>query len=120
MNYDITKHTAPTMPTLGNGTECIKTLLSEASKDMYGPLVPKLFPIPGDTSAAQNFSIRPYLEEKMCQISAYFVKLPPYISKTPKSTNIRRYRQLSTAIVRTPRKKVVSLHCDSWYRGDDE
>ena len=57
MNYDITKPTAPKMPTLGNGTECIKTLLSEASKDMYGPLVPTLFPIPGDTSAAQNFSI---------------------------------------------------------------
>jgi hypothetical protein len=44
MKYDITKHTAPTMPTLGKGTECIKILLSQASKDMHEPLVPMLFP----------------------------------------------------------------------------
>ena len=45
MNYDITKKSAPTMPTLGKGTECIKILLSQASKDMREPLVPMLFPI---------------------------------------------------------------------------
>ena len=32
------------MPNLGKGTECIKLLLSQASKDMYEPLVPMLFP----------------------------------------------------------------------------
>jgi len=32
------------MPTLGKGTECIKLLLSQASKDMHEPLVPMLFP----------------------------------------------------------------------------
>ncbi len=32
MKYDITKPKAPAMPTLGNGTECIKILLSKASK----------------------------------------------------------------------------------------
>ena len=45
--YDITKHTSPKMPSLGNGTECIKILLSQASKDMYKPLVPMLFPVLG-------------------------------------------------------------------------
>ena len=33
------------MPTLGKGTECIKLLLSQTSKDMHEPLVPMLFPI---------------------------------------------------------------------------
>ena len=33
------------MPNLGKGTECIKFLLTQASKDMYEPLVPMFFPI---------------------------------------------------------------------------
>jgi hypothetical protein len=44
MKYDITTNKAPEMPNLGKGTECIKLLLSQASKDMYEPLVPMLFP----------------------------------------------------------------------------
>ena len=40
MRYDISKPTAPAMPNLGKGTECIKLLLSQASKDMHEPLVP--------------------------------------------------------------------------------
>ena len=43
MRYDITKPTAPKMPYLRKGTECIRILLSQASKDMYEPLVPMLF-----------------------------------------------------------------------------
>ncbi len=35
------------MPRLGKGTECIKLLLSQVSKDMHGPMVPMLFPILG-------------------------------------------------------------------------
>ena len=35
------------MPNLGKGTECIKILLTQASKDMYEPLVPMFFPIFG-------------------------------------------------------------------------
>ena len=49
MKYDITKPKAPTMPTLGKGTECIRLLLSQTSKDMHEPLVPMLFPLLGDT-----------------------------------------------------------------------
>ena len=37
MRYDISKATAPAMPTLGKGTECIKILLTQASKDMHAP-----------------------------------------------------------------------------------
>ena len=43
--YDIAKQSAPKLPTLGIGTECIKFLLSQTSKDMHEPLVPMLFPI---------------------------------------------------------------------------
>ena len=55
MKYDITKPTAPKMPTLGKGTECIKLLISQASKDMHEPFVPMLFPLLVHMSAAQNF-----------------------------------------------------------------
>ena len=48
MRYDICKRKAPEMPNLGKGTECIKLLLSQASKDMYEPLVPMLFPSLGE------------------------------------------------------------------------
>jgi len=44
MRYGISKRKAPKMPNLGKGTECIKLLLSQASKDMHEPLVPMLFP----------------------------------------------------------------------------
>ena len=47
MIYEISKATAPAMPNLGKGTTCIKFLLTQASKDMYEPLVPMFFPIFG-------------------------------------------------------------------------
>jgi hypothetical protein len=56
MRYDISKRTAPEMPNLGKGTECIKLLLSQASKDMHEPLVPMFFPLLAHISAARNFS----------------------------------------------------------------
>ena len=44
MRYDVLKAKTLKMPTLGKGTECIKLLLSQASKDMHAPLAPMLFP----------------------------------------------------------------------------
>ena len=55
MRYDISKHKAPEMPNLGKGTECIKLLLSQASKDMYEPLVPMFFPIFGAYVSGSEF-----------------------------------------------------------------
>ena len=55
MRYDIRKATAPKMPNLGKGTECIKLLLSQASKDMHEPLVPMLFPILGAHISGSEF-----------------------------------------------------------------
>ena len=55
MKYDISKNSAPKMPNLGKGTECIKILLSQASKDMYEPLVPMFFPILGAHISGAEF-----------------------------------------------------------------
>ena len=45
MSYDVFSSKAPKKPSLLKGTECIKLLLSQASKDMREPLVPMLFPV---------------------------------------------------------------------------
>ena len=55
MKYDISKTTAPAMPNLGKGTESIKLLLSQASKDMHEPLVPMLFPVLGAHISGAEF-----------------------------------------------------------------
>ena len=44
MNYNIFSRTAPAMPKPGKGTEIVKLLLSQASKDMQEPLVPMAIP----------------------------------------------------------------------------
>ena len=44
MRYVILKSTAPATPNLENGTDCIKLLLLQASKDMFGPLIPMFSP----------------------------------------------------------------------------
>ena len=55
MRYNISTSTAPKMPTLGRGTECIKLLLSQASKDMHEPLVPMFFPSLGAHMSVAEF-----------------------------------------------------------------
>ena len=55
MRYDISKTSAPKMPNLGRGTECIKILLSQVSRDMHEPLVPMLFPILGAHISGTEF-----------------------------------------------------------------
>ena len=55
MKYNISKSKAPEMPNLGKGTECIKLLLSQVSKDMQQPLVPMLFPALGAHLSGAEF-----------------------------------------------------------------
>ena len=55
MRYDISKQTAPAIPTLGKGTECIKLLLSQASKNMHEPFVPMFFPVLGAHISGAEF-----------------------------------------------------------------
>ena len=66
MIYDITKKTASTMPRLGKGTECIKILLSQASKFMYEPLVPMLFPILGAHVSGSEFQYPDLTWKELC------------------------------------------------------
>ena len=55
MRSDISKSKAPAMPTLGKGTECIKILLSQVSKDNYEPFVPMFFPVLGAHISGAEF-----------------------------------------------------------------
>jgi hypothetical protein len=55
MRYDISKKAAPKMPNLGKGTECIKILLSQVSKDMYEPMFPMFFPVLGAHISGTEF-----------------------------------------------------------------
>ena len=55
MKYDITKPHSPKMPVSEKGTECIQILPKQASKDMYEPIVPMLFPILGAHMSRTEF-----------------------------------------------------------------
>ena len=66
MKYDISKTVSPKMPTLGKGTECIRLLLSQVSKDMYEPLVPMFFPILGAHVSGTEFQYPDLSWKEMC------------------------------------------------------
>ena len=73
MKYDISNSKAPKMPTLGKGTECIKLLLSQASKDMHEPLVPMLFPVLGAHVSASKFQYPDNTWKELCGMMANLV-----------------------------------------------
>lgn len=73
MTYNISSPSAPKMPTLGKGTECIKFLLSQASKDMHQPLVPMLFPILGAHICGAEFQYPDLSWKEMCGMMANLV-----------------------------------------------
>ena len=73
MKYDITKPSAPKMPTLGRGTECIQILLSQVSKDMHEPLVPMLFPLLGAHVSGAEFQYPDLTWKEMCGQMAHLV-----------------------------------------------
>ncbi len=73
MNYDITKTSAPKMPNLGNGTGCIKILLSQVSKDMREPLVPMLFPVLGAHVSGAEFQYPDLTWKETCGMMANLV-----------------------------------------------
>ena len=69
MKYNISKTTAPKMPNLGKGTECVQLLLSQVSKDMHQPIVPMLFPILGaHVSGAEFMFFRRKTRQRMIAI----------------------------------------------------
>ena len=73
MRYNITKASAPKMPRLGKGTECIKILLSQVSKGMHEPLVPMLFPILGAHVSGSEFQYPDLTWKELCGMMANLV-----------------------------------------------
>ena len=73
MKYDISKPSAPKMPKLGRGTECIKILLTQVSKDMHEPLVPMLFPILGAHVSGSEFQYPDLTWKEPCGMMANLV-----------------------------------------------
>ena len=47
MKYYINNKTAPNMPTLGKGTECIQIIPSQASETMFFLIIPMLITLLG-------------------------------------------------------------------------
>ena len=66
MKYDVTKRTAPKMPNLGKGTECLQILLSQVSKTMHEPLVPMLFPALGAQVCGAEFQYPDLTWKELC------------------------------------------------------
>ena len=73
MRYDISKVSAPKMPNLGKGTECIKILLSQVSNDIREPLVPMLFPILGAHVSGAEFQYPDLTWKEPCGMMANLV-----------------------------------------------
>ena len=73
MTYDISKAVAPAMPKLGKGTDCIKLLLSQVSKDMREPIVPMLFPILGAHVSEAKFQYPDRSWKELCGMMANLV-----------------------------------------------
>ena len=73
MKYDISMASAPSMPKLGKGTECIKILLSQVSKDVREPLVPMLFPILGAHISGTEFQYPDLTWKEPCGMMANLV-----------------------------------------------
>lgn len=73
MNYNITLSTAPTMPRLGNGTELLKLLLTQVSKDMRQPLVPMIFPVLGAHMSGAEFQYPDLTFKEPCGMMANLV-----------------------------------------------
>ena len=73
MKYNISKTTAPKMPKLGKGTECVTLLLSQVSKDMHQPIVPMIFPILGAHVSGAEFMYPDQNWKEMCGMLANLV-----------------------------------------------
>ena len=73
MKYDISKTSAPKMPALGRGTECIKILLSQVSKTMQEPIVPMFFPVLGAHVSGAEFQYPDFSWKEMCGQMAHLV-----------------------------------------------
>ena len=73
MKYNISTNSAPKMPKFGRGTDCIKILLSQVSKDVQEPIVPMLFPIFGAHISGAEFQYPDLSWKEPCGMMAHLV-----------------------------------------------
>ena len=73
MNYDITKKTAPEMPQLGNGLDCIKLIASQVSPDMREAIIPMIFPALGAHVSGTEFMYPDLTWKELCGMLAHLV-----------------------------------------------
>ena len=73
MKYDISKQKAPAMPRLGTGTELVKLLLTQVSKDMREPIVPMIFPVLGAHLSGVTFQYPDLSWKEPCGMMANLV-----------------------------------------------
>ena len=73
MKYDITKSSAPKMPTLRKGTECLQLILSQVSPDMHEAVVPMLFPALAAHVSETEFMYPDNTWKEMCGMLAHLV-----------------------------------------------
>ena len=73
MKYDISKQKAPAMPRLGTGTELVKLLLTQVSKDMREPIVPMIFPVLGAHLSGVEFQYPDLSWKEPCGMMANLV-----------------------------------------------
>ena len=73
MKYNISTNSAPKMPKFGRGTDCIKILLSQVSKDVQEPIVPMLFPIFGAHICGAEFQYPDLSWKEPCGMMAHLV-----------------------------------------------
>jgi len=71
--HDITKPTAPVMPNLGKGTECISLITSQISPDMREAIVPMLFPALGTYVSGAEFQYPDCTWKELCGQMAHLV-----------------------------------------------
>ena len=92
MRYDISKPSAPKMPTLGRGTECIRLLLSQASENMQEPMVPMFFPVLGAHISGAEFQ---YPDNSWKELTGMMVNLV-----ANSGDNKGQFKDLTNAICR--------------------
>ncbi len=73
MKYDITKSSAPKMPTLRKGTECLQLILSQVSPDMHEAVVPMLFPALAAHVSETEFMYPDNTWKEMCGMLAHLI-----------------------------------------------
>ena len=71
--YDISTPSAPAMPYLGKGTECIKKLASQVSPDMREAIVPMLFPALASYVSGTKFLYPDKTWKELCGQMAHLI-----------------------------------------------